>query len=155
MDLFKLKGEIPLHLLVLQSVIGPLGLPASEAMYPTVTSKDGKHLNAMNDYVIHMTKDDLPPAKAFWSLTLYDTANGFFIPNDHKKYSVGENAGMKLNKQGGIDIYIAAKKPDSVPDENWLPINRQDEDIDLILRIYGPDLAAMETWLPPKAEILK
>lgn len=155
MDLFKLKGDISLSLLVFQSVIGPLGLPASEAMYPTVTSKDGTHLNAMNDYVIHMTKETLAPAKAFWSLTLYDTANGFFIPNDHKKYSVGENAGMKLNEDGGLDIYIAAQKPDGVPAENWLPINRQDENIDLLLRIYGPDLALMGDWQAPQAEILK
>ncbi|UCF95622.1 MAG: DUF1214 domain-containing protein, partial [Desulfobacterales bacterium] len=29
----------------------------------------------------------MPPAKAFWSVTLYDMQNGFFIPNDRKKYS--------------------------------------------------------------------
>ena len=81
--------------------------------------------------------------------------NGFFIPNDHKKYSVGENAGMKLNEDGGLDIYIAAQKPDGVPAENWLPINRQDENIDLLLRIYGPDLALMGDWQAPQAEILK
>jgi hypothetical protein len=36
---------------------------------------------------------------------------GFFIPNDRKKYSIGENAGMKLNEEGGIEIYIAAEQP--------------------------------------------
>jgi hypothetical protein len=30
---------------------------------------------------------------------------GFFIPNDSKKYSVGENAGTKLNVREGIAIH--------------------------------------------------
>ena len=38
-------------------------------------------MNAQHDYVIRMTKDELPPAIAFWSLTLYNTKEGFFIPN--------------------------------------------------------------------------
>ena len=97
----------------------------------------------------------MPPAQAFWSLTLYDKANGFFIPNDRKKYSVGENAGFKLNDEGGIDIYIAAEKPDGVLQENWLPLNRQDEEIDLILRVYVADLEKMKTWIAPKAEKLE
>ena len=84
-------------------------------------------MNAMHDYVIRMTKYELPPAKAFWSLTLYDKANGLFIPNEHKKYSVGENAGMKLNDEGGIDI---------------------------ILRVYMPELKKLSSWKVPVAEVL-
>ncbi len=45
-------------------------------------------------------------------MTLYDTENGFFIPNDSKKYSVGENGGMKLNDRGGIEIHVAAQHPE-------------------------------------------
>ena len=93
-------------------------------------------------------------AGAFWSLTLYDTANGLFIPNDRKKYSVGANAGMKLDAEGGIAIAIAAEKPEGVPEENRLPIRRADQRIDLILRIYVPDLDRMEHWQPPRAERL-
>jgi len=154
-NMFKLKGEITLDVLVMQSVIGPIGLPATEAMYPPVPTSDGQPINAQHDYVVRMTKDQLPPAKAFWSLTLYDSANGFFIPNDHKKYSVGENGGIKLNKDGGIEIYVAAKKPVNVPEENWLPINRKDENLDIILRVYVPDMEKMKKWTPPKADILK
>jgi len=111
-------------------------------------------MNAMHDYVIRMKKMELPPAKAFWSVTLYDLQNGFFIPNDRKKYSVGENAGMTLDKDGGIAIYIAAQKPKDVPEENWLPINRKDEDIGAIMRIYVPDLEKMTSWKAPRAERL-
>jgi hypothetical protein len=149
---FEPKGETPLELLLFQSVIGPIGMPAGEAVYFSVNGADGKPLNAMNDYVIRMTADELPPTDVFWSCTLYDFENGFFIPNDRKKYSVGENAGMQLDEDGGIAIYVADERPDGVPEDNWLPISRKDEDMDVILRIYVPDLEALETWALPTAE---
>ena len=154
-SMFKTKGQMTLDVLLMQSITGPIGLPATEALYPPVLTVDGQPMNAQHDYEIRITKDEMPPAKAFWSLTLYDSANGFFIPNDRKKYSVGENAGMKLNEDGGIEVYVAAENPESIPEENWLPINRKDENLDIILRIYVPDDEKMKTWTPPKAEIVK
>ena len=154
-DKFLTKGNMTLELLLFQSVLGPIGLPAVEAVYPGVAATDGKQMNAMNDYVIRMTADEMPPTDVFWSLTLYDLENGFFIPNDRKKYSVGENAGMKLDENGGIEVYVAAKKPEGVPEENWLPISRKDEDMDIVLRIYVADLEKMKTWQAPKAEKLE
>jgi hypothetical protein len=151
-DKFLTKGNMTLELLLFQSVLGPIGLPAVEAVYPAVTTSDGKPMNAMHDYVIRMTADELPPTDVFWSLTLYDLKNGFFIPNDRKKYSVGENAGMQLDENGGIEVYVAAEKPEGVPEENWLPINRKDEDMDIVLRVYIADLEKMKTWQVPKAE---
>jgi len=154
-DVFKPKGEMTLEPMVVQSAVGPIGNPADQAMYPGIGTTDGKPMNALNDYVIRMSKDQLPPAIAFWSATLYDSKNGFFIPNDRKKYSVGENGGMKLDDDGGIAIYIAAEKPEGVPEENWLPINRKDQGLDIIMRVYQPDLEKMKTWQAPKAEVVK
>ncbi|MCK4562219.1 MAG: DUF1254 domain-containing protein [Flavobacteriaceae bacterium] len=151
-DVFLPKGEMTLDVMVMQSAVGPIGLPASEALYPGIGTVSGEPLNDMNDYVIKMKKEELPPATAFWSTTLYDYKNGFFIPNDRHKYIVGENGGMKLNKEGGIEIYIAAEKPEGVPEENWLPINRENIDLDVILRIYAPDVEKMKNWKAPKAE---
>ena len=42
-------------------------------------------------------------------------------------------------------------RPDDVPAENWLPINRKDENIDNILRIYVPELEQMKDWKAPLA----
>jgi hypothetical protein len=151
-DMFKPKGDMKLEAMVVQSATGPIGVPAHQAIYPPIVTTDGKPMNAQHDYVIRMTKEAMPPARAFWSATLYDLKNGFFIPNDRKKYSVGENAGMKLNKDGGIEIYVAAQKPEEVPEENWLPINRKDEVLDIVMRIYAPDMEKLKTWTAPKAE---
>ena len=155
MSMFKIKDQMTLDVLLMQSIIGPIGLPATEAVYPPVLTVEGQPMNAQHDYMIRITKEEMPPAKAFWSLTLYDSANGFFIPNDRKKYSVGENAGMKLNEEGGIEVYVAVEKPGGLPEENWLPINRKDENLDIILRLYEPDLDKMKTWEVPRAEIVK
>ena len=148
--LFLPKGKMKLDALVLQSIVGPIGPPAIEAIFLPIITMDGKPMNAQHDYLIKMTRDELPPAKAFWSFTLYDTRNGFFIPNLQNKYSIGENAGFKLNADGGIEIHVATHKPAGVPDENWLPINREDQDLDIILRLYLPDLIKMKTWNKPK-----
>ncbi len=152
---FMPKGQIDLETQVIQSAVGPIGLPAYQARYIPASTKDGKPMNAQHDYVVKMSRDELPPAMAFWSLTLYDLKDGFFIPNDYKKYSVGENAGFKLNAEGGIEIYISAKKPEAVPKENWLPINRGDIELSLMYRIYAPDAEKMKTWKMPQPEIIR
>ena len=153
--LFQPKGQIPMELLLFQSILGPIGQPAAEAVYPSIVTADGQPMNANHDYVIRMSADQMPPATAFWSATLYDNVNGFFMPNDRKKYSVGENAGMKLDEDGNIAIYIAAEQPDGVPDENWLPVVRGDYGMDIIMRIYAPDLEKFAAWNPPVAERLE
>jgi hypothetical protein len=150
---FKSKGHIDLDTLVFQNVIGPIGQPADEALYLPVNSTDRKPMNAMNNYVIKMTKEELPPALGFWSITLYDTKNGWFIPNKEDKYSVGQNAGYKLNADGSIEIVIAADKPPGVPPENWLPINREDQGISPMLRLYAPELSKAKTWKLPEAQL--
>ena len=123
--------------------------PKRQPRYHVILWDDDEH---SYDYVIRMSADELPPANAFWSLTLYDLDEGFFIPNERKKYSVGENAGFKLDADGGIEIHIAAEKPEGVPEENWLPIVRGDEALDIVMRLYAPDLEKMKIWTLPKAE---
>ncbi|MFC1695712.1 DUF1254 domain-containing protein [Pseudomonadota bacterium] len=53
--LFLTKGQISLDALVNQSVLGPIGLPAAEAIYPAVATSDGEVMNAQYDYVIRMS----------------------------------------------------------------------------------------------------
>jgi len=154
-QIFQPKGDTDLEALLAVSIIGPIGIPQEEAVYPQVATADGNQMNAMHDYMIRMTKDQLPPTETFWSLTLYDLESGFFIPNERKKYSVGKNAGMKLNEEGGIEIYIAAEQPEGVPEENWLPIERADIDLSPQLRVYVPDLEKMKTWNPPVAQMIE
>ena len=155
LEMFKTRGEISEEVLTFQSVIGPIGLPATEALYPAVATADNAPMTSAHDYVIKMSAEELPPAKAFWSITLYDIQNGFFIPNDRKKYSIGLNGGMELYKDGGITIAIAAEKPEGIAEDNWLPIERGDIEIGPIMRLYAPDMKKYGSWKPPVAEMVK
>ena len=62
---------------------------------------------------------------------------------------------MKRAEDGGFEIHVAAEKPEGVPEENWLPINRGDVPLDLVMRIYAPDVEKLKTWNAPKAEQVK
>jgi hypothetical protein len=152
--IFQPKGQTDLEAVVVVSITGPIGIPQEEAVYPQIATADGEPMNAMHDYVVRMKADELPPAGAFWSLTLYDRDEGFFIPNERKKYSVGLNGGMQLDEDGGIEIHIAAERPEGVPRDNWLPIERMDLDLSAQLRLYVPDLDTYESWRPPLAEVV-
>ena len=60
-----------------------------------------------------------------------------------------------LNDEGGIEVYISETKPEGIPEENWLPIVRKDENLDIILRIYDPDLEKFKSYEIPRAEIIE
>ena len=59
---------------------------------------------------------------------------------------------MQLDDEGGIEVHVVAERPEGVPEENWLPINREDENIDIIVLIYVPELERIPFWSTPEAE---
>jgi hypothetical protein len=56
-------------------------------------------------------------------------------------------------RPGDYLVGAAADRPEDVPAENWLPLNRGDYGIDVILRLYVRELEKFKTWTPPKAEM--
>ncbi|WP_164177183.1 DUF1214 domain-containing protein, partial [Streptococcus pneumoniae] len=62
--------------------LGGLGANLPEdAIYPVAfVDQQGQPLNGANSYVLHFPKGKLPPADAFWSITMYD-GDGFQVPN--------------------------------------------------------------------------
>ena len=67
-----------------RAIVAMFGLGANQvedAIYPlNVSDADGKPVTGGSKYVLHFTKDELPPVDAFWSLTLYDE-EGFQVAN--------------------------------------------------------------------------
>ncbi|MFM9616281.1 DUF1214 domain-containing protein, partial [Streptomyces niveiscabiei] len=59
-------------------VIVPIGV-AYPSRSVAVFDGDGKLLSGENKYVLHFEKGKLPPANAFWSITMYDM-DGFQVP---------------------------------------------------------------------------
>jgi hypothetical protein len=87
----------------------------------TDDDSQGKQLDGRNDYAITFAKDEVPPVKGFWSLTLYG-AEHFFHPNELHRYSLGtKNESLKYNSDGSLTLYAGIKSPGRDKEANWLP----------------------------------
>ncbi len=75
--------------------VGIGGQRASIATYPfAFTDHALASLSGSNRYVLHIPPSDLPiPARAFWSLTMYD-ANSFFVPNALDRYLLNDRSNL-------------------------------------------------------------
>ena len=135
-----------------RAVIAMIGLganPAEDAIYPTnVADADGKPVMGGQRYVMHFNKEELPPADAFWSLTMYD-GDGFPILNDIKRYALGDRDDLKFNPDGSLDIYIQPESPGKDKEANWLPSARSGV-LGMTMRLYMPRRPALTgEWNAP------
>src|SRR5205085_2934705 len=91
--------------------------------------------------------DDLPPARFFWSVTMYDT-EGFLVANEPGVYSIGPGHGKLATKpDGSVVIAIQGTKP-TEKNVNWLP--SPETGFRLNMRLYGPSRDAQTgVWMPP------
>lgn len=111
---------------------------------------EGNRLNGGHRYSLTFPKGGLPPAKAFWSLTLYDREH-FFVPNALKRYSMGTKnlEKMTFNPDGSLTLYFQHGSPGKNLEANWLPA--PEEDFSLLIRFYNPSgsLLKEEYQAPP------
>ncbi len=135
-----------------RAFITAIGLGANrpqDAIYPvtTVDNKDEK-LNGSNRYKIHFAKDQLPPVKGFWSLTMYNDQY-FFTENTLNRYTLSPRDNLQKNKDGSVDLYIQHESPSQDQESNWLPAPKGD--FILMFRFYWPEEAIINgKWsLPP------
>jgi len=131
-----------------------------EAFYPMgYVDNNGEVLNGESRYIIHFAKNQIPPAKYFWSITMYnkqaDGVGGYLVENALNRYLINSTSeGLVYDKDGGFTIYIQNEKPTADNLVNWLPA--PNEPFYLCLRIYGPEESAMNgDWKPPYIEKVK
>ncbi|MDD2050596.1 DUF1254 domain-containing protein [Pseudomonas putida] len=129
-----------------------LNLP-QDAVYPSLTvDSDGRPLDGSQRYVLHLSKAQLPPVHAFWSLTAYD-AEGYFMPNALKRQALGDRDKLVMNADGSLDLYIQADSPGAGKEANWLPVSGAA--FTLMLRLYWPRSEVLAgTWAPPAVQRL-
>ena len=99
---------------------------------------------------VHFTKANLPPAKFFWSMTMYTIPDRFLYANPLNRYSIGDRTkGLQHDKDGSLTIYVSNASPGRDKESNWLPAPTSK--CSLVARVYGPSKAAMDgEWkLPP------
>jgi hypothetical protein len=120
----------------------------------TDDDSQGQQLDGQNLYAITFPKEQTPPVKGFWSLTLYN-AEHFYNANPLNRYSLGtKNKTLKYNADGSLTLYAGAKSPGPDKENNWLPA--PNGTFSLYIRAYWPDKAILDgTWLPPRIETAK
>ena len=132
--------------------IGLYGNSGAEAIYPSyLVEAPGVPFNASeNNYTLTFNKGEMPPVKAFWSLTMYDGSTQLLVDNALDRYLL--NSTMEedfiYDDDGTLTLYIQKDSPGGDLENNWLPA--PEGPFYCVLRLYGPEDNALEgSWVNP------
>ncbi len=110
--------------------------PPDDAIYPhAMVDSDGQPLNGANRYPIRFPKGQLPPVKAFWSITMYNEKQAF-IQNPISRYAIGDRDQLKFDPDGSLTLYFQKDSPGKDKESNWLPTPEG-----LVQSVHAPVLA--------------
>jgi hypothetical protein len=134
-----------------RAIVAQVGLGANlpeDAVYPfNVADETGVPLDGTNKYALHFAKDEMPPAKAFWSVTLYDS-EGFPVANSLKRFNLSSWMPLKRNADGSLDLHVQTESPGAESEANWLPA--PEGPFNLTMRLYAPTSDVLiGKWSPP------
>lgn len=94
----------------------------------------GEPLDGKHHYTLRFAPDELPPADAFWSVTLYNQ-DRFFYPNRLERFSLGNlDKNLYHDPDGGITMLFCHE--DQGVNPNWVPA--PPGPFYLSLRLYEP-----------------
>jgi len=135
-----------------RALVSCLGLGTTtveDAIAPTaLTMADGSPFDAEAKYEVRFQHNGLPPARAFWSLTLYDDRQ-LFAGNPTGRYVIGNRDPLRFDSDGSLMLYIQRESPGRGMESNWLPTPNQGA-FSLTMRLYWPEPAALDgKWAPP------
>ena len=136
------------------AVLGIYGNSKEEAMYPAYfTDAGGQKLDGANNYTLRFAPDGLPPANAFWSVTMYALPASLLSENPLNRYLINSPMlpSLKKDADGGITLYLQHASPGKDKESNWLPAPAGP--FFVAMRVYWPKPAALDgTWKAPPME---
>lgn len=136
------------------AVLGIYGNTKQEAIYPYfATDSAGAPLNGANNYTYRFPPGQLPPVKAFWSLTMYKLPEILLAANPIDRYLVNSAMlpSLKPDADGGYTLYIQHASPGADKESNWLPAPQGP--FSLVERLYWPEQSAIDGhWQAPKPQ---
>jgi hypothetical protein len=120
-----------------------------DAVYPTsFADAEGRPYSSERRYLLHFDRDEIPPVRAFWSLTLYNDSQ-LFAENSLHRYALGDRDPLRYNGDGSLDIYIQRDSPGPERESNWLPAPRSGG-FSMNMRLYWPSASVLAgEWSPP------
>lgn len=124
---------------------------AVEAMYlPIFIDSEGKGLNGESNYRIQFPTGQMPPANAFWSVTMYSLPNNRLVENPIKRYAIGDRTPrLKFERDGSLIIHIQHERPKGAAARNWLPSPKAPFWVILRMYVPKPEVLSVEYAPPP------
>lgn len=134
------------------AALGIYGNSKEEALYPAYyTDSQGQRLSGANRYTVKFEAGKLPPANAFWSITMYDLPASLLVANPINRYLINSPMLPQLRRDEdlGITLHIQNESPGKDRESNWLPAPTGP--FWVTVRLYWPKEEALNgTWrLPP------
>ncbi|MFD5208636.1 DUF1254 domain-containing protein [Streptomyces anulatus] len=136
---------------------GLYGLPAAEAWYAGWARDDQGNRPpdaSTHNHVIHFAPGALPPARYFWSATMYRLPERLLVTNEIDRYSIGDRTpGLVHDDDGGLTLYVRKERPaDPKQAANWLPA--PDGPFTIAIRVYGPEPSVLDgDWTLPALSV--
>ena len=124
--------------------VGLTGNIPSEAVYWMYGLDGGGHeLTGEKKYTLTF-KEGIPYEKpGFWSITMYDEATNYTVPNPIHRYMLGSDSrDLKKNPDGSFTIYVQKDNPGPDKEANWLPA--PPGRFYMIPRVFDPAPAAIQ-----------
>jgi hypothetical protein len=139
---------------LLRAQLAILGIGANtpaESVYPTaLADSTGALLTGASNYRMVFRRGHLPPARGFWSITMYDF-DGFLVPNAAHRYSLGPTHPPLVRRGDGSIVIAVQRARPAEKDVNWLPA--PSGGFRLSMRLYWPKPAVLRgAWQPPPLE---
>ncbi|MGB6446209.1 MAG: DUF1254 domain-containing protein [Xanthobacteraceae bacterium] len=124
-----------------------------DAVYPTAfTDANGKPFSSESRYILHFNKDQIPPVRAFWSLTMYNEKQ-LLSANPIDRYAIGDRDKLSFNPDGSLDLYIQRDTPTQDKEANWLPAPKSGP-FTMNMRLYWPKPEVLDgSWMPPGVKL--
>lgn len=125
-------------------------IPEETLYVVTVEDSAGAPLTGAGRYAITFAPGDLPPVRAFWSITVYTRPGNQLVANAIDRYSVSsQTQGLIRGADGALRIALQHRRPeDPAEAANWLPL--PEGPFWLILRTYVPEAPLLErAYTPP------
>lgn len=106
-----------------------------QAYLASYTDGTGEWLDGGRDYSLHIPPN--PPAKLFWSVTVYSVLTRCLVDNDQQRGDRGSrDSELVYNDDGSVDLYYGPRPPSAgetnwvqtIPGEHWFSY----------FRLYGP-----------------
>jgi hypothetical protein len=115
----------------------------------TFRDKDGDHFDGGQSYRLHVPPN--PPAAAFWSLSLYDTASRSMVQNAVNDAARSGYDEFTQNSDGSLDLYFGPEAT-AGPESNWIQ-TVPGRGFYPMFRCYTPTAPLFDgTWTLPDVE---